>query len=103
MVSGKPKSMPRKEAMTISSLNAMLRKATEASREPIKNGAGTNPLDEVQLDDLYTDSLESSATTSFVTIIDGPGLSTIGAACAETVSCASLEADDVVPVRFETS
>lgn len=91
--------------MSIATLNETLRKAKESSQDSVRNPAGTKPLDEVLLSDLYTDSLEATATTSFITIFSGPGLTLDTSTCRSTTSCncASVDAevDEATPVRFD--
>ncbi|HXH35857.1 MAG TPA: hypothetical protein VNJ54_15870 [Plantibacter sp.] len=90
--------------MSISALNDALKLAKDSSSRVIEP-AGTKSLDEVLVSDLYAEGFESSATTSFITIIDAPGVpSTLaGNTCvANTVClCASAETEDLLPARFE--
>ncbi|MGO2521170.1 MAG: hypothetical protein ACTH8F_13695 [Microbacterium sp.] len=90
--------------MSISTLNDALRRAKDSSSE-VNDPAGTQSLDEVLLSDLYADGFKST-TTSFITIVDGPGLPSTslgGNTCVANTNClcASAEVEGSLPVRFE--
>lgn len=91
--------------MSITTLNETLRKAKESSTDSVRDPAGTKPLDEVLLSDLYADNLEATFTTTFITIVSGPGYTLSGNTCRNTIpcNCASVDAevDEAVPVRFD--
>lgn len=90
--------------MSISTLNEALRNAKDSSSR-VTDPAGTKSLDDVLLSDMYADGFESTATTSFITIIDGPGLPStqIGNTCVQNTQCfcASAEVEGGLPVSFE--
>lgn len=79
--------------MPTEDVNKILRSAIDSvGREPSKP-AGSTALDEVLLSDLHSANFEAQATTSFVTIIDGPGGTNVNLTCtrASTCNCASTE------------
>lgn len=81
--------------MSISSLNQALRDSVQNSSPNLSHAAGTSSLDEVLVSDLHASSFEDSATTSFLTMIDGPGNTFVSGICPvpRTSNCASAPAE----------
>lgn len=89
--------------MSLDTLNSILRQAQGKSKKVVSEPAGTKSLDEILLSDLYTDSAENTATTTYITIVNGPGLSVGDCTRSSTCACASVSSKEktALPVRFE--